>query len=180
MIAENRPDMSCVPYGRKKLYFLLTVPVIMLLTAVFVYLWIVSPILSLVFAAFYLMMSYFQAYCCVYQDCPYVGEFCPAVLGILPANVFAKRIHGRKGIVKSKKAFGRHAAVAIVGWLGLIVFPVFWIARLGVGFAVGYVVVHVAYAVVFGLTICAVCAIRGTCPGGKFHGLVLKLLVRQG
>jgi hypothetical protein len=179
VIAEIRPDMSCVPYRRRKRYFLLTVPLLVLLIGVFVYLWTFSFILSLVFVLFYLMMSYFQAYCCVYQDCPYVGEFCPAVMGILPANFFARLIYGRKGIVKSKKVFDVHASLAIAGWLGLIVFPVFWIATLGVGFVVGYIVVHVVYAAVFGFTICPVCAIRDTCPGGKFHGLVSKLLVRQ-
>jgi len=178
VIAQIKPDMSCVPYRRKKLYFLLTVPFLVLLISVFVYLWTFSFILSLVFALFYLMMSYFQAYCCVYQDCPYVGEFCPAVIGILPANLFAKLIYGRQGIVKSKKAFDIHATLAIVGWLGLIVLPLFWVVRLGVTFAVGYVVSHAVYAMVFGLTICPVCAIRDTCPGGKFQSLVSKLVTR--
>ena len=180
MIGEIRPDMSCVPYRRKRLYFVLTLPLIMLLIAVFVYLWTISFILSLVFLVFYLVMSYFQAYCCVYQDCPYVGGFCPAVLAILPANLCAKHLYGRQGVVKSKKAFSLQASLAIAGWLGLIVSPVFWVATLGVGFAVGYVVIHVVYTVIFGFTICPVCAIRDTCPGGKLQGVVSKLLARHG
>lgn len=175
MMSDNfKPDMSCVPYRRKGLYLILTVPFFLLLILVFVYLWTYSFVLSFVFALFYLLMCYFQAYCCVHQDCPYVGEFCPAVMGIFPGNIMAKHIYTNKNLLKSKKKFELHATLAIIAWLGIIAFPLFWIAKLGMAFSVGYVVCHVVYYVIFGLTICPVCAIRNTCPGGKFQGIVLK------
>jgi hypothetical protein len=168
MPAEIKPHMSCVPYRRKGLYFVLTIPSLALLIAVFVYLWTFSFLLSTVFLSFYFAMCYFQAYCCAYQDCPYVGEFCPAIGGIRPANILAKLIYGKRKIVKSRKRFELHATLASISWLGLIVFPLFWIAKLGVVFAAGYVACHVVYFLIFVLTICPVCAIRNTCPGGKF------------
>jgi hypothetical protein len=52
--------------------------------------------------------------------------------------------------------------------------PVYWIARLGIGLALAYIALHAVYALIFGLTVCPVCAIRDTCPGGKVHKLVRR------
>jgi len=169
---EVRIDMSCVPYRRKGLYLVLTVPFLVLLALIFGYLWTYSFVLSLVFGLFYLSTSFFQAYCCAYQDCPYVGGFCPAIIGIMPASLIAKVIYGNREIVKSKERFGLYATLAVISWLGLVAFPLFWITKLGMAFAAGYVVYHVVYTVIFGLTICPACAIRDICPGGKFQSWV--------
>ena len=169
-----RPDMSCVPYRRKGLYLAVTAPFLALLVLVFAYLWTFSFILSLVFASFYFAMCYFQAYCCAYQDCPYVGGFCPAIAGIVPASALAKLAYGRKQITRSKRAFEVHAAIAFAAWIGLIAWPLFWLSRLGVWATVGYVVCHALYYTVFGLTICPVCAVRDTCPGGRLQKIVLR------
>ena len=169
-----KPDMSCVPYRRKGLYLILTLPFLAILITVFAYLWTFSFVLSIIFFLFYFAMCYFQAYCCAYQECPYVGGFCPAIVGIMPSSFLAKLIYGNKKIVKSKRAFEAHAIVASIAWLGMIVFPLFWIAKLGIWLAVGYVLSHAVYYLIFGLTVCPVCAIRNTCPGGKLQSIVLR------
>ena len=173
-MTEPQPDLSCVPYHRKGLYLALTIPMLLLMLAVLIYLGTYSILLSLAFLACYVVMSTFQAYCCAYQECPYVGGFCPAVLGIMPASLIAKVLYGNREIVRTKARFETYATVAVVGWLGLVFLPVYWIAKLAIGFAVAYVAVHALYALVFGLTVCPVCAIRDTCPGGKFHKLVRR------
>ena len=170
-MTEPQPDLSCVPYHRKGLYLALTIPMLLLMLAVLIYLGTYSILLSLAFLACYVVMSTFQAYCCAYQECPYVGGFCPAVLGIMPASLIAKVLYGNREIVRTKARFETHATVAILGWLGLAFLPVYWLAKLGTGYALAYVAVHALYALVFGLTICPVCAIRDTCPGGKIHKL---------
>ena len=174
MPGDAKVDMSCVPYRRKGLYLVLTVPFLVLLVLIFGYLWTYSFVLSLVFGLLYLTMSLFQAYCCAYQDCPYVGGFCPAVIGIMPASLIAKVLYGNREIVKSKERFGLHATLALISWLGLIALPLFWIAKRGIAFAVGYVACHVVYTAIFGLTVCPACAIRDICPGGKFHRWVRR------
>jgi hypothetical protein len=88
--------------------------------------------------------------------------------------MLAKFIYGKKKIIKSKKMFEIHATLAFVCWLGLILFPLFWISNLGSLFAAGYVACHVIYYLIFGLTVCPVCAVRRTCPGGKLQSIVLK------
>jgi hypothetical protein len=174
MTSDAKPDMSCVPYRRKGLYFALTIPFLLLLLVVFIYLATVGLFVALAFLLLYLAMSYFQAYCCAHQDCPYVGGFCPAVIGILPANLLAKLLYDGRPLVRSKKRFEVNATLGVLSWLGLILLPLFWLARLGIGFAIGYFVCHAVYAAVFGLTICPVCAIRNTCPGGSFHRLFAR------
>jgi hypothetical protein len=178
-MTEAKPDMRCVPYQRKGLYLALTIPMLLILLGVFVYLWTFSFLLALAFLACYVWMSTFQAYCCAYQKCPYVGGFCPAVLGIMPASLIAKVLYGSREIKASKARFETIAAVAVLGWLGLVFLPVYWIAQVHIGLAIGYVVLHAVYAVIFGLTVCPVCAIRETCPGGKFHVLVRRVAHRE-
>ena len=89
-------------------------------------------------------------------------------------NATVKVKAGRKKIVKSKRAFEINAMLAIVGLFGMGLFPLPWIAKLNAWFVAGYVALHVVYYVIFGLTICPVCAIRNTCPGGKLQRLVRR------
>lgn len=171
MPEEMRPDLSCYPYRRKKLYLFLTIPLLAVLVLVFVYLWSFTPILSLVFLLLYLAICYFQAYCCAYQDCPYIGGFCPAIIGIMPASWMAKLLYGKR-IKKSRRLFDLSASFAAAAMFGMILLPVYWIAKLGVWCVVGYVGFLVVYYLVFLLSVCPACAIRGTCPGGKLQGWV--------
>lgn len=174
MSDEVKLDMSCVPYRRKRLYFALTIPFLALLILVFLYLWTFNFIFSVVFLAFYLATCYFQTYCCAYQECPYVGGFCPAIAGIMPASILTKLMYNGKKVVKSRKRFEIYATLASLSWLGLIILPLFWIGKLGIAPAAGYLAFHVAYYLIFGLTICPVCATRHTCPGGKLQSVVLR------
>lgn len=174
MFDDKKPDMACVPYRRKTLYFVLTVPFLAVLALVAVYLWAFSPWLTAAMVISYLWMSFFQAYCCACQECPYIGRFCPAIAGIVPASWMAKLIYGRREVVKSKARFEVHALVGFLGWLGMIVLPLWWIARFSVPLAAGYVAWHAVYYVIFGLAICPSCAVRETCPGGKLQSVVWK------
>ena len=62
MADEIQPDMACVPYRRKGLYYALTIPFLALLVVVLVYLWTFSFVLSLVFALFFFLMSLFHSH----------------------------------------------------------------------------------------------------------------------
>jgi hypothetical protein len=171
MTESNSPDPSCVPYRRKGLYWALTLPFLGLLLGVTAFLGSASLFLSMGMVLLFLSLCAFQAYCCAYQDCPYVGGFCPAVIGILPANWIARALYGSRPVVKSRRRFALYAGLGMLSWAGLILLPLIWLGRLGIGYAIGYVAAHAVYAAVFGLTICPLCAIRETCPGGAFHRL---------
>jgi len=165
--------MSCVPYCRKRAYFILTVPFLILLILVAVYLWSISFAISLVFISLFVMANLFQSYCCAYQDCPYAGGFCPAVAGIMPSGMLARLIR-RKTVKKSEMLFNLFAAIAFLSLLGLIGFPLFWIADLSIPLAIVYFALNIAYYIAFSLAICPACAIRKTCPGGKLQNMVSK------
>jgi hypothetical protein len=78
-------------------------------------------------------------------------------------------MYKKSQIVKSERRFRLNIALATIAWLALAIFPLYWIARAHVFLAVGYLACHLAYSLVFFLTICPVCAIRNTCPGGKLQ-----------
>jgi hypothetical protein len=174
MFEEHLPDMACVPYRRKMLYLVLTVPFVAILVLVAVYVWRFSPWLTVAMVFSYLWVCFFQAYCCACQECPYIGQFCPAIAGIIPGSWMAKWIYGNRVVVKSKTRFEIHATLGILGWLGWTFVPLWWIAKLNALLAVAYVAWQIVYYVIFGLTICPVCAVRETCPGGALQRVCLK------
>lgn len=165
--------MSCVPYRRKRAYFILTVPFLIVLVLVAVYLWSIGFALSLIFISLFIIANLSQSYCCAYQDCPYIGGFCPAVAGIMPSGMLARLIRGKR-VKKSETLFNLLAAIAFLSLVGLIGFPLFWIADLSIPLAIGYFVLNIAYYTAFFLAICPACAIRDTCPGGKLQNVVSK------
>ncbi len=169
MSKEVRPDLSCVPFPKRILYLVLTVPLLLILVLVFVLLWAYGPLLSLIFLLLFLATCYFQSYCCAYQECPYIGHFCPAIAGIVPASLLARFIYRSKRFVKSERKFRTNIVLATTSWLALAIFPLFWIARVHTLLAVAYIACHLAYSLTFSLTICPYCAIRDTCPGGKLQ-----------
>ena len=168
---NDKPDMTCVPYARKTAYQLLTVPFLALLLAVLIYLWTIGIGPALVFLSFFILACVFQAYCCAYQDCPYIGGWCPGIAGIMPASFFAKLFYGKK-IVKSKERFALFGIIAFCGLLGLAFFPLYWLGQTSVWLAAGYVLLHVVYYVPYLMIVCPKCAIRNTCPGGRCHQLI--------
>lgn len=165
-------DPSCVPYRRWGLYWALTAPFLAMLLAVVIYLGTVHPLLALMPVACFASMCYFQAYCCAYQECPYIGRPCPAVIGILPANWLARTLYGGRLPVPDIQRFERSAALGIVSWVALALSPLYWLWRAHWAWAAAYALCHLAYALTFGLTICPSCAIRDSCPGGQFQAMV--------
>ena len=73
---------SCVPFEKKKLYLVLTIPVVLLFVAVAVYLYRTSIVPFIIYCSLFLLVVMLQSYCCAYQDCPYIGRFCPGIGGV--------------------------------------------------------------------------------------------------
>jgi len=173
MNEENKPDMTCVPYARRGLYLILTVPIMILILALAVYLWSFNVAVSITFIAFYVLANVFQAYCCAYQECPYIGGFCPAIAGIIPSSIIAKKFFPGT-MRKSKAVFNLCATVAFCCLLGLVILPLFWIARASVVLAIAYPLLIAVYVFVFLSQICPACAIRNTCPAGRLQYTMFK------
>lgn len=146
----------------------------MIVILVLVYLWTINTWLSFGLLAFYLAACYYQSYCCAYQGCPYIGGFCPAVVGIYPANIIAKFLYEHKTVTRLKVRFGVYAILAISEWLGIAILPLYWLWQLGPLFAIGYFASHVIYYLLFWINDLLQLCRQGNLPWGKFQSVVLK------
>ena len=156
---------DCVPYKRKALYLILTIPIIILYLVIMIHLWQVNKLIFAIYCSFFILGILFQSYCCAYQDCPYIGKFCPGLGGFLiPASLVALLL---RKVKKVKVLFDLCASIAFICLLGIILLPVYFIFKLGLLLLILYSVIVVVYIVLFLLLICPACAIRDTCPAGK-------------
>ena len=149
----------------------------LLMLITFGFLFLINPFFGIVYLSFWLGANIFQSYCCEYQNCPYTDGFCPAVAGIIPASRIAK-LPIIKNMKKSKTRFDLFATFGSLCLIGLIVFPLFFLVELGILYPLSYIVIIVTYAILFLWNVCPVCAIRGTCPGGR-ASTTLKSVFRR-
>lgn len=163
---------ECVPFRKRALYLTLTVPMGVIFFAVAVHLLLTNTVAFFVFGAMLATVILAQSYCCAYQDCPYIGGFCPGIGG---ATVLSSRIALLlAGVRKSEKLFNLFSALGTVCLLGIIVLPLFFMHGLGIAVPAAYFFVAVLYLIIFFLMICPGCAIRDSCPGGKMSTKLLR------
>jgi hypothetical protein len=154
-----------VPYRRKALYLLLTIPMIVMYGAIAVFLWTVHHVYFVIYAAFFVLVAILQSYVCVHWQCPYVGRFAPCVGGFcLPSSQIARLF---KGVKRSEKVYTIVLTLAYVNFFGVILFPIYFIYRQSLVYVLIYVGIVAVYALCFLLFICPVCATRHVCPGGQ-------------
>ena len=162
----SEPDMSCVPYKRVWLYFLLTIPLLALMGFAGYVLWINKFWLALIYMGFFILVNFFQSYYCLNIECPYIGGFCPAVAGIMPSAWLA-RLWQKLKIKKNRKLAEVSAVFGSMMLLGLIVFPLYWLFQYHLIAFFGFLLGIIVYAFAFLLTICPACASCENCPGGQ-------------
>lgn len=158
-------NRRCVPFPKKALYLVLTLPMIAIYIGLALFLWGVSLTAFIVFCVLFVVVAFAQSYVCVYWQCPYVGRFAPCVGGFcLPSSQLARLW---KNARRSEQAYNIIVTVAFAAFAGIILFPVYFLYRLGVGWLLAYLGVVLLYAAGFLGFICPVCATRSVCPGGQ-------------
>jgi hypothetical protein len=167
------------PYERVWLYTLLTIPILALMGFAGYVLWINKFWLALIYIGFFILINFFQSYYCLNIDCPYIGWFCPAVVGIIPSAWLA-RIWQKIGIKKNKKLAEISATLGSLMLLGLIVFPLYWLFKYNLIAFFGFLIGVIVYAFAFLLSICPVCASKESCPGGKTSTKLKQGLKKKG
>jgi hypothetical protein len=156
---------NCVPYKRKALYLLLTIPMIAMYVAIAVFLWTVDVAFFSIYCAFFVLVVILQSYVCIHWQCPYVGKFAPCVGGFcLPSSQIARLF---RHVKRSEKTYTIVLTLAYVNFFGFILFPIYFIYQQGFVYALIYVGVVAVYALCFLLFICPVCGTRHVCPGGQ-------------
>lgn len=158
-------NKNCVPYKRKTLYLLLTIPMIVIYGMIALFLWSVHSAYFMIYCAFFILVAIFQGYVCVHWQCPYVGKFAPCVGGFcLPSSQIARLF---KRVKRSEKTYTIVLTLAYINFFGFILFPVYFIYRQSFVYALIYVCIVAVYALCFLLFICPVCGTRHVCPGGQ-------------
>ena len=159
---------DCVPYPRKALYLGITVPLVVVYVTIAFFLGSIHLALVLIYAMCFILVAVFQAYCCVHQDCPYIGRFCPGAGGFCtPASRIAKLW---RNVERTETRFNVFGSIAFVNLLVIVFLPVYFLFQWNPFTLLPYFAIVGAYTCGMLLLICPVCAIRDTCPGGKASG----------
>ncbi len=166
-------DHECVPYPRKGLYWLINIPYLVLLIITAIYLWQFGILVSLIYSSFYILSVILHGYVCAFSGCPYKGTFCPGSFAYFPVGKMAL-LFDKMNIKKSDLLFNLFFGIIMLLLLGIIIFPLYWINRLGVGYTIGYLLIILIYFTAFILTICPKCAMRFNCPMAKLSNLIYK------
>ena len=156
---------NCVPYSRKRLYLLLTIPMIVMYVAIAAFLWQASLVFFVIYLSLFVIVAISQGYVCVYWQCPYIGKFAPCVGGFcLPSSQIARLF---KNVTVTERAYNIIVTVALASFLCIIVIPVYFLYQQGILYLLTYLGVVLIYAVSFLWLICPVCGTRHVCPGGQ-------------
>jgi hypothetical protein len=170
-------NRDCVPYPRKSLYLLLTVPMIVMYVAIAAFLWQVSIAFFVIYLALFVVVAISQSYVCVYWRCPYVGKFAPCAGGFcLPSSQMARLF---KNVERSETTYNIVVTLAFVGFLGIIVLPIYFLYQQGAVYLLAYLGIVLIYAASFLWLICPVCATRHVCPGGQTSTKLREMIVRK-
>jgi hypothetical protein len=162
---EQTVNENCVPYRRKSLYLLLTVPMIGMYVAIAAFLWQVSTVFFAIYCALFVIVAISQGYVCVHLECPYIGKFAPCVGGFcLPSSQIARLFKGAK---RSEGTYNIVVTVAFAAFAGIIFLPVYFLYQQGAVYLLVYLGIVLMYAGGFLWWICPVCGTRHACPGGQ-------------
>jgi len=165
---------NCVPYPRKRLYLLLTVPMLGMYVAIAAFLWQASLLFFVTYLSLFVIVVISQSCVCVHWRCPYIGKFAPCVGGIcLPSSQIARLF---QNVTFTEKAYNIIVTVALVSFLGIIVVPVYFLYRQSILYLLGYIGIVLIYAVSFLWRICPVCETRHVCPGGQTSAKFRKII----
>jgi len=168
---EMKIDKGCIPYPRKGMYWLINIPYLLLLVLTAIYLWQFSWLVSSIYVSLYFISVILHGYVCTFSGCPYKGKMCPGAFAYFPVGKMAM-LYDKLKVKKSDTLIGIFFLLIMIFLLAIIVLPLHWIKKLGIGFAIGYVSVIMAYFIIFLLSICPKCSMRFNCPAAKLANIL--------
>ncbi|NQT24662.1 hypothetical protein HQ585_04845 [candidate division KSB1 bacterium] len=160
---------TCTKCEKHTLYWILITPIFVVMILVFIYLWGFNPLLSMIYLVIWLIANILEAYCCEDLKCPHAGKGCHPIGGFILAPYFYKMFFYNK-IKKLKNDlnwFLELGSTAIA--VSLIVFPIFWLVKLHLFYAIAYPILCVAYVFTHVFLICSVCVVTKTCMMGMLE-----------
>ena len=168
---------NCVPYPRKKLYLILTVPMIVMYVVIAVFLWRVSTAYFVIYLVLFITVAISQSYVCAYWQCPYVGKFAPCVGGFcLPSSQIARLL---KNVKRTERIYNIVVTLAFASFLGIIILPIYFLYQQGAAYLSVYLGIILIYAASFLWLICPVCGTRQVCPGGQTSTKLREIIIGE-
>ena len=155
----------CVPYPRKGLYLLFTIPMFVVYILIATHLWTIKIVFFVIYCAFFIFVALFMSYVCVYWECPYVGKFAPCVGGFCLLSSQIARLW--KNVRGSDQIYNVALNLAYFNFFGIILFPIYFLYQLGLLYFLAYLGIATIYIILFMRFICPVCGTRHICPGGQ-------------
>ncbi|MEJ2267461.1 MAG: hypothetical protein P8X70_00060 [Nanoarchaeota archaeon] len=163
-------------YKRKILYWLITFPLIIMYFIIGYYLYQLNGIFLLIYSLFFVITILFQSYNCVHWKCPHVGTACPGVGGFCVLSSPVARGLIKLNIKTNEKTYKILCSVAFFGFLGIIIFPIYFIAKINLFLVGGYLLIIGLYYLGMTFMICPHCGARKNCPGGKSSTKLIERL----
>jgi hypothetical protein len=154
----------------KMTYLLSLIPLIAVFIIVLYVLTFQSIYLSILFLSLYVIVNFFQSYCCI--DCPYKGSYCPAFFGVYLGNMLSSILfnHHTMNLKTHKLCASLGALLVIV----TILFPIYWLYQQGWIMLITYIGLVVLHVLLFAPTQCKKCSYQDRCPGGKATNALLS------
>lgn len=166
---------NCVPYKRKSLYLLLTIPMLALYVVIAAFLWQASITFFVIYCALFVIVAIAQSYVCVYWQCPYIGKFAPCVGGFcLPSSQIARLFKNAK---RTERTYNIVVTLAFACFLGIIVLPVYFLYKQSIVYLLIYLGIVLVYAAGFLWLICPACGTRHVCPGGQTSTKLREMII---
>lgn len=175
---ELKIDKTCVPYPKKGIYWLVTVPYLIVLMGVAAYLWSYNVSVAITYFSLYLISTLLHAYVCSFSECPYKGTLCPGAFGWFPVGKIAGK--SNKSKTKNDKVIGILFMFIILCILGIFTLPLYWISKQGLIFSIAYGIFIGIHFFSFVIFVCPKCAGRGYCPTAKLSNSLNKRLFNKG
>jgi hypothetical protein len=174
-MAEN----ISVHYKRKGLYLLITIPLFIIYFVIGAYLYSLHVIFLIIYLVFFLLTILLQSYNCLYWKCPHKGTLCPGAGGFCTFSSPIAWILLRLHVKRSRTRYNVLCTLAFINFLGIIVFPVYFLFQLHLFLVLGYFGIIMLYMAGMMFLICPSCGARQACPGGQTSTLLKSKAQRK-
>jgi len=170
-------DKSCIPYPRKRWYWLISLPYVFVLTITTIYLWKHSVSASCSYLGLYFISIILHGYNCSFSKCPYKNTYCPGAFGWFSVGKVAG-IFFKIKIKKSSGLINLFFFLILISILGITILPTFWIINIGIFWVIGYVLFILIHFFTFVVVICPKCAGRSFCPTARLSKKLNKKIFK--
>ena len=168
-----------IPYKRKGLYILITIPMIIGYLLIGILLAHNNLTFLIIYVLLFVLTILLQSYNCIYWECPHIGRMCPGAGGFCMLSSPVAYILIKLHVKGSKRLYSVLCSIASLTLLGIIVFPVYFIFKLYPLYVLLYFGLIIAYGIGMMLLICPYCGARKACPGGLFSTKLVNRFMKN-